>query len=115
MYTQADAEKRICMAISQIMRGFLGRAPESLKCHIFEDTLTVRLWKVFGPLERNLMENKSSVLKSYRIGLIESLRGNFETMTQEILLSNILTIHHDVILDHEVLFFTLASSPVSHR
>jgi uncharacterized protein YbcI len=113
MNTQGEAESMICKGASQIMQGILGHGPTVVKCHIFEDTVLVRLWNKFNPLEQRLVDSRSSIITDYRSGLIDSVRTSFENMIRETFAIELLIMHHDILLPggEEVFLFTLVSAP----
>jgi uncharacterized protein YbcI len=113
MQTQGEAENLMCRGVSQIMQGILGHGPQTIKCHIFDDTVMVRMSNRFNAMEHRLANSKSSIIKDYRESLIESVRDSFDNMILSIFDVPLLSIHHDILLPggEEVFLFTLAGIP----
>ena len=115
MKTQGQSESLICNGVTQIMLGFLGRGPKTIKCHIFEEMIYSRIWNKYSSAEDSLIltEIGSEILKNYRINSMLSVHSVFEKLIIDTFSIKLINFHHDitVVNGEEVLIFTLESIP----
>ena len=119
MKTQGEIEAAICEGISGFEQDYMGRGPKDIHAHLIGDLLIVRLQGVLTAAEQQLVkalpaEKGRDLLKQVRTHLIETARPVMEAMIQEITGVKVLSLHHDIstVTGEEVVFFTLAESPL---
>jgi uncharacterized protein YbcI len=119
MKTRGEIEAAIGEAISRFEQEYMGRGPKDIQTHLIGDLLLVRLQGVLTAAEQQLVkslphEKGRDLLKQVRAHLIEMARPVMEAMVQEVTGVKVLSLHHDIstVTGEEVVFFTLAESPL---
>ncbi len=118
MKTQGEIEAAICDCLNRFEQEYMGRGPQQIHAHLFNDCLVVRLHGVLTAAEKHLVktlqpEKGRDLLKQVRTHLIETARPVMEAMVEEITGVKVLSLHHDIstTTGEEVVVFTLAESP----
>lgn len=118
MKTQGEIEAAVCAGISKFEQDFMGRGPKDIRAHLIGDLLVVRLQGVLTAAEQHLVKTLSpekgrDLLKQVRVHLIETARPLLESMIQEAVGINVVSLHHDIstVTGEEVVLFTLAEAP----
>lgn len=113
MRSQGEAENLICSGVNQILHGAVGRGPARIRCHIFEDMVTVRCWNKFTFAENQLILGGKDILKDYRKSMLMSVSDSFLMLIRTIFDIELVNFHHDITLTNgeEVLIFSLESVP----
>lgn len=119
MKTHGEIEAAVCEGISAFQLQFMGRGPQGVQGHLFNDLLVVRLKGVLTAAEQQLVKalpasKGRDLLKQVRTHLVETARPQLETMIQGITECEVVSMHHDIstMTGEEVLIFTLARSPI---
>lgn len=113
MRSQGEAENLICSGVNQILHGAVGRGPARIRCHIFEDMVTVRCWNQFTFAENQLIASGKDILKEYRKSLLMRVSDSFLMLIRSVFGIELVNFHHDITLTNgeEVLLFSLESAP----
>lgn len=113
--TQGEFESLVCNGVAQIMSGVLGRGPKTIKCHIFQEMVYLRVWNEYSKIESQLIlsENGGNILKNYRNNMVLGVRDVFEKMISGVFDIKLINLHHDITVANgeEILIFTLESIP----
>lgn len=111
---KSEAESQISQAIITFEREYMGRGPEEAKTFIFDDIVFVRLRGVLTPAEKQLAGTDDStkgrsLIKQVRQELLEKARPLLETIIQDVLGCNIISLHTDISIStgERVIIFTL--------
>jgi uncharacterized protein YbcI len=118
MRTQGQIEADICEGIRRFEQEYMGRGPLDIRTHLIGDLLVVRLQGVLTAAEQQLAgflpaDKGRELLKQVRTQLIETARTVLESMVQEAIRVEVVSLHHDISgrTGEEVVLFTLAAKP----
>jgi uncharacterized protein YbcI len=119
MKSQGEIEAAICNGINQFEQDFMGRGPKSIRAHLIDDLLVVRLQGVLTAAEQHLVKSMAAekgrdLLKQVRTHLVETARPLMESLVKDVTGIPVLSLHHDISTStgEEVILFTLAESPI---
>ena len=119
MKTQGEIESAISEGMSRFEQEYMGRGPKSIRVHVINDLVIVRLKSVLTAAEQHLVktlaaEKGRDLLKQVRTHLIETARLTMEAMVQGITDVKVLSLHHDIstVTVEKVVLFTLVESPL---
>ena len=119
MKSQEEIEAAICERIIRFEQDYMGRGPKDCHAHLLHDLLVVRLRGVLTAAEQHLVQTLAAekgrdLLKQVRTHLIETARPVMEAMIQEITVTKVLSLHHDIstTTGEEIIVFTLAEPPL---
>jgi len=119
MKSQGEIEAAICDGVGRFEQEYMGRGPKSIRAHLLDELLVVRLQGVLTAAEQHLVktlaaEKGRDLLKQVRTHLIETARPIMETMVEQVTGVKVISLHHDIstVTGEEVVVFTLAESPV---
>ena len=118
MKTHGEIEAAICQRMSRFEQEYMGRGPKDIHTYLIGDVLVVRLQGVLTAAEQQLVGSLPSdkgrdLLKQVRVQLIETARPALESMIQEVVGSETVSLHHDIstVTGEEIVVFTLAEPP----
>ena len=118
MKTHGEIEAAICQRMSRFEQEYMGRGPKDIHAYLIGDVLVVRLQGVLTAAEQQLVGSLPSdkgrdLLKQVRVQLIETARPALESMIQEVVGSETVSLHHDIstVTGEEIVVFTLAEPP----
>ena len=118
MKTLGEIEAAICAGITRFEQDYMGRGPKEIHTYLIGDLLIVRLKGVLTAAEQQLVkaleaDKGRDLLKQVRTHLIETARPVMVAMIEEITLTKVVSLHHDIstITGEEVILFTLAEAP----
>ncbi|MCU0609040.1 MAG: DUF2294 domain-containing protein [Chitinispirillaceae bacterium] len=116
--TRGEAEAEISQAITKFEREYMGRGPEDLKTHIFDDVVFVRLQGVLTPAEKHLVKADDStagrkLVKEVRQELVEKARVLLETIIVDVIGVKVRSLHTDIstLTGERIIVFTLDGRP----
>jgi uncharacterized protein YbcI len=119
MKTQGEIEAAICEGVSRFAQEYMGRGPKNIHAHLVGTLVVVRLEGVLTAAEQQLVKSLPAdkgrdLLKQVRTHLVETARPVMEAMVQEVVGTNVLSLHHDIstVTGEEVILFTLSESPL---
>src|SRR3954469_210599 len=118
MRTRGEIEAAVSDGITRFEQEYMGRGPKSIRTHLLDDLLVVRLQGVLTSAEQQLVksvapEKGRNLLKQVRTELIETARPLMEAMVAEVTGVKVVSLHHDIstTTGEEVVLFTLADAP----
>ena len=96
--TKGQLEARISEAISKFEVEYMGRGPKSIRTHIFQDMIIIRLLGFLSPAEQKLTVDTHGVVlfKKMRTSLFEGGREYLETLIEEMIDVAVISIHSDI-------------------
>lgn len=96
--TKGQIEAKISEIVSKFEIEYMGRGPKTIKTHIINDMIVVRLTGFLSPSEQKLTETPQGVelFKKVRTSLFEGGRGYLETLITEFIDVAIVSTHSDV-------------------
>lgn len=96
--TKGQAEAKISEAVSKFEVEFMGRGPKQIRTMIIQDMIIIRLKGFLSQSEQKLAENIQGVelLKRVRTTLFESSRSYLENLINDIIETEIISMHSDV-------------------
>ncbi|MCC5875946.1 MAG: DUF2294 domain-containing protein [Candidatus Sumerlaeia bacterium] len=119
MKTQGEIEAAIGNEIARIQVEYLGRGPRSIRAHLIDDLIVIRLQGVLTAAEQHLVkslpkEKGRDLLKEVRTQLLETARPLLEAMVEEKTTIPVRSFHHDIstVTGEEVIILSLAGTPV---
>lgn len=119
MKTQGEIESAISEGMGRFELEYMGRGPKSVRAHLLDDLIVVRLQGVLTAAEQHLVmsappEKGRDLLKQVRTHLIEIARPTMMAMIEGITGVKVVSLHHDIstLTGEEVILFTLNKSPV---
>ena len=119
MKTEWEIEAAICEGIGRFEQEYMGRRPKSIRAHLVDDIVFVRLKGVLAASEQHLVKSQPAekgrdLLKRVRKDLAETARPHFEKLVREVTGIEVVSMHHDIstITGEEVVIFTLAETPL---
>jgi uncharacterized protein YbcI len=117
--TKGQIEAKICEAVTQFEKEYMGRGPLEIKAYILDDMVLVRLKNVLTQAEIKLAEASGSkdgreLIKRIRIALLEQGRPLLESALEAILEVKIISLHTDIstVTGERVILFSLATPVV---
>jgi uncharacterized protein YbcI len=118
MKTRGEIEAAVCDKLTAFEQEYMGRGPKDIHAHLNNDLLVVRLRGVLTVAEQQLVkanapERGRDLLKEVRRHLIETARPALEALIEEITLTKVISLHHDISTQtgEEVVLFTLERTP----
>jgi uncharacterized protein YbcI len=116
--TKGQLEARICEAVIQFEKEFMGRGPLETKAYIIDDLVLVRLRNVLTKAELKLASSSESkdgreLVKRVRITLLEQGRPLLEEAVENILGVKVRSLHTDIstVTGERVILFSLTAPP----
>ncbi len=96
--TKGQLEAKLSEAVSKFESEYMGRGPKSIRTHILNDLIIVRLSGILSPSEQKLTDNPQGIelFKKVRSSLFEGGRGYLETLITDILNVAIVSTHSDI-------------------
>lgn len=96
--TKGQTEAKISEAVSRFEIEFMGRGPKQIRTMILQDMIIIRLQGFLSQSEQKLAESNQGVelLKKVRTMLFENSSDYLESLIQDVIPVNILSIHSDV-------------------
>jgi uncharacterized protein YbcI len=117
MKSKGELEAEISQAVIRFKKEYMGRGPLSVRTHLIEDMVLVRLKGVLTAAEQKLVQVEDpsrgrDLIKRMRLELIEHGRPLLEVVIRDILGVGILSLHTDIstTTGESVLVFTLESA-----
>lgn len=114
--TKGQIEAKICEAVTQFEKEYMGRGPLEIKAYILDDMVLVRLKNVLTQAEIKLAEASATkdgreLIKRIRIALLEQGRPLLESALEAILEVKIISLHTDIstVTGERVILFSLAT------
>ena len=91
-------EAEISRQMTQFAREHVGRGPENVRTHIFEDVVFVRLSGVLTPAERRLAgePDGARLIKEMRLRLMETSREALERLIANATGRGLVSLHTDL-------------------
>lgn len=100
----------------------MGRGPKDVRAYLINDLIVVRLQGVLTAAERQLVntlppEKGRDLLKQVRTQLIETARSILESAINEIMASEVVSMHHDIstATGEEIIIFTMAATTATRE
>ena len=119
MKTQGEIESAISEGMSRFEQDYMGRGPASVRAHLIEDLVIVRLKGVLTAAEQHLVqtlapEKGRDLLKRVRTHLIATAKPTMVALIQAITGVKVVSLHHDIstVTGEEVVLFTLDKAPL---
>ncbi|MDC7232589.1 MAG: DUF2294 domain-containing protein [Spirochaetales bacterium] len=116
--TKGQMEEEITKALIRFEKEYMGRGPLEAKCYIIDDMVLLRMKGVLSPAENRLAEshdidNGRAQIKQMRRTLVENGRTLLETVIQDILKVEIISMHSDLSTrtGERIIIFTLKNPP----
>ena len=96
--TKGQLEAKISEAISKFEVEYMGRGPKSIRTHIVNDMIIVRLLGYLSPAEQKLTDDMHGVVlfKKMRTSLFEGGREYLETLIEDIIDVAVISTHSDI-------------------
>lgn len=95
--TKGQIEAKISEAVTNFEVEIMGRGPKQINTIITEDLIIVRLEGFFSVSEKRLADNDSvELIKKVRTLLFENEEENFKNIIEDIIQTNIISLHSDV-------------------
>lgn len=96
--TKGQLEAKISEAMSKFEVEYMGRGPKSIRTHIVNDLIIVRLFGFLSPAEQKLTDDTHGVvlLKKMRTSLFEGGREYLETLIEDIIDVAVISTHSDI-------------------
>lgn len=96
--TKGQLEAKISEAISKFEIEYMGRGPKTIRTHIIDDLIVVRLSGFLSPSEQKLTDNPQGVelFKKVRTSLFEGGRGYLEKLIKDVIDAEVISTHSDV-------------------
>lgn len=96
--TKGQLEAKISEAISKFEVEYMGRGPKSIRTHIVNDMIIVRLLGFLSPAEQKLTADTHGVVlfKKMRTSLFEGGREYLETLIEDIIDVAVISTHSDI-------------------
>lgn len=109
--TLGQVEAEISRFLIQFTKEHMGRGPEGVRTHIFEDVIFVRLSGVLTPAEKHLVgtPDGARLIKEMRLKLMEGSREALEGMVEQQTGGKVISLHTDLSTrtGEEILVFVL--------
>jgi uncharacterized protein YbcI len=119
MKTKGELEAEVSQAIIRFKKEYMGRGPLSVRTHLIEDMVLVRLKGVLTAAEQKLVQVEDpsrgrDLIKRMRLELIEHGRPLLEVVIRDILGVGIVSLHTDIstTTGESVMVFTVESAPI---
>ncbi len=95
--TKGQIEAKISEAVTKFELEVMGRGPKQINTIIVKDLIIIRLEGFFSVSEKRLAENNSvELVKRVRTLLFENEVENFKKIIQEIIDTELISVHSDV-------------------
>ena len=96
--TKGQKEAKICEVITRFEAEYMGRGPKRINAKIMDDVIFVRQWGFLTLAEESLAETNdgTELIKKVRSRLFEKVNTRFRNSINEVIDSNIISIHSDV-------------------
>ena len=95
--TKGQIEAKISEAVTKFELEVMGRGPKEINTIIINDLIIIRLKGFFSTSEKRLAENNSvELVKRVRTLLFENEVENFKQIIQNIIDTEIISVHSDV-------------------
>ena len=96
--TKGQTEAKICEIITKFESEYMGRGPKRTNAKIMDDLVFIRQWGFLTPAEQLLAESNdgTELIKKVRARLFEKTILQLKQLINEVINSNILSIHSDV-------------------
>lgn len=96
--TKGQLEAKLSEAISKFEIEYMGRGPKTIRTHIIDDLIVVRLSGFLSPSEQKLTDNPQGVelFKKVRTSLFEGGRGYLEKLIKDVIDAEVISTHSDV-------------------
>lgn len=96
--TKGQVEAEISTAMTKFEREYLGRGPKNVRSYIIDDMILIRMFGVITPAEQKLAEEKDGAqfVKQSRRWLIESSSSIITNIIEEVVSSEVQSIHTDI-------------------
>lgn len=96
--TKGQKEARICEVVTRFEAEYMGRGPKRINAKILDDVVFVRQWGFLTAAEELLAETRdgTELIKKVRARLFEKANPQFRKAINEVIQSNIISIHSDV-------------------
>lgn len=95
--TKGELEAKISEAVTKFEKEIMGRGPKQINTIIVNDLIIIRLEGFFSVSEKRLAENNSvELIKKVRTLLFENEEESFKNIFEEIINTQIVSIHSDV-------------------
>jgi uncharacterized protein YbcI len=115
---KSAAEKEISQAVTRFEKEFMGRGPLNARTYLIDDLVLVRLKNVLTPAELKLARGDLSergrvLIKEVRQELIAQGRPLLETIINDILGIDVVSLHTDISAKtgERIIVFTLSRAP----
>jgi uncharacterized protein YbcI len=117
--TRGEIEAAIGTLMVRFEQDYMGRGPKSVRVHLIDDLLLIRLCGVLTAAEQHLVtslpaEKGRDLLKQVRTHLIETARPVMEAMIEQTTGVKVRSLHHDIstTTGEEIVLFTLVETPL---
>ncbi|QUI25147.1 DUF2294 domain-containing protein [Vallitalea pronyensis] len=96
--TKGQTEAKICEVVTRFEADYMGRGPRRINAKIMDDVVFVRQWGFLTAAEQLLAETHdgTELIKKIRSRLFEKANSQFRQAINEVIPSNIISIHSDV-------------------
>lgn len=96
--TKGQLEAKISEVISKFEVEYMGRGPKTIRTHIINDMIVVRLIGFLSPSEKKITENEQGIelFKKVRTSLFECGRGYLEKLLADIMDVVVISTHSDI-------------------
>ncbi len=96
--TRGQLEAEIGRRMIQFEKEHVGRGPENVRTHVFEDVIFVRLSGVLTPAEKRLTQERDGarLIKEMRLRLMDSSRETLERLVADTTGCHLESLHTDL-------------------
>jgi len=98
LQTRGQMEAEVSRLIIQFEKEHMGRGPENVRTHIFEDVIFVRLSGVLTPAEKRLAKEQDGarLIKEMRLRLVDSSREALARLVVAVTGCQVVSLHTDL-------------------